>query len=138
MPEIIALGIVLEGFSTEPAGVVADSKPMKPHKVNNVTLARIDVFDMLETLWSIIKLLLSKKHKAISGIINRGMNFSKVKNSSALPAALTPLRFKSVISKSNIISKAKYTNGERGPMNTLKDPIAVTITAVVLTHDITQ
>jgi hypothetical protein len=43
-------GIVLEGFSTEPAGVVADSKPIKPHKVKSVTLASIDVVEMLEIL----------------------------------------------------------------------------------------
>ena len=42
--------LVLEGFSTEPAGVVADSKPIKPHKVKSVTLASIDVVEMLETL----------------------------------------------------------------------------------------
>lgn len=61
VPSTTALGIVLAGLSTDPAGAVANSTPIKPHRVISVERARIcDVvrFDISSLM---MKLFLSKK-----------------------------------------------------------------------------
>ena len=40
VPATIARGIVFDAFSTDSAGVVADSRPINPHKVSKVTLLK--------------------------------------------------------------------------------------------------
>ncbi len=61
VPSTMALGIFLPGLLTEPAGAVANSTPIKPHRVISVERARIcDVvrFDISSLM---MKLFLSKK-----------------------------------------------------------------------------
>lgn len=61
VPSTTALGIVLAGLSTDPAGAVANSTPTKHHKVKSVERARICDAVRLEISSLVMKLFLSKK-----------------------------------------------------------------------------
>ncbi|GKS80033.1 hypothetical protein wHmb_09190 [Wolbachia pipientis] len=109
VPSTTALGIVLAGLSTDPAGAVANSTPIKPHRVISVERARIcDVvrFDISSLM---MKLFLSKKNNAAIGITSNTEIFITVNKNSTRPAVATPLKFISVIIVSNNISKNRCT-----------------------------
>lgn len=61
VPSTTAFGIVLAGLSTDPAGAVANSSPIKHHRVRSVERARICDVVRLKISSLIIKLPLSKK-----------------------------------------------------------------------------
>lgn len=107
VPSTTALGIVLVGLSTDPAGAVASSTPTKHHKVKSVERARICDAVRLEISSLMIKLFLSKKNNAATGIASNTEIFVTVSRNSMRPAVAIHLKFTNVMTVNSSNSKSK-------------------------------
>ncbi len=116
VPVIMAIGMVFPGFFMDPAGVVAVSRPIKPHNASRLTLLSILDVLKLAAFAVMVKLCVLNRNNAARGINSKGINLSSVSINSALPAACTPFKLSRVTAKSKANSSIMVMGVDCAPI----------------------